>query len=164
MDKKLIGIFTKIQSIPYKCRAKPLNIFSENIYYANCNKKRELLKIELDFCGYETRYLNGIFDWKDLPIPIDILKILKKSGTLQKHHLLEVLVGKNYLKVDPTWNLELETKNFPVTKNWDGESDTKPVTNGTIIFYNPQIQSIKLPYFIDEREQFAQELNKWLGW
>jgi len=163
MDNKLITLFNKIQAVPYKCRAE-ISKLDLNVPYANCSQKRELLKRTLDVEGYKTRYLDGIFNWKDLPIPPNILRILKKSRTLQKHHLLEVFIDGAILKVDPTWNLELECKGFPVTKNWDGKSDTKQITNGKIIYYNPKIQTLKLPYFPDERERFAQELNKWLGW
>ena len=163
MDK-LTDLFTIIQAIPYRCRAKSHTTSFLNIPYANCSQKRELLKKELALNGHETRCLDGIFDWRDLPIPAEILNILKKSGTLQKHHLLEVQVDENYIKVDPTWNLELEAKGFPVTKNWDGKSDTKQITDGRVIFYYSQNQSVKLPYFSEERENFARELNIWLGW
>ena len=111
--------------------------------------------------GFESRDLNGIFDWNDLPIPKDILRILKNSGTFQKHHLLEVNVDGSYLKVDSTWNLELENIGFPVTKNWDGKNDTEQITRGKILFYSPHIEKISLPYFPDERIKFAEEFNRW---
>ena len=165
MDKKLIELFEEVQAIPYKCRAENATVgINTNLSYANCSQKRNLLRQTLGLVGSEFRDLNAIFDWSDLPIPRDILRILKYSGTLQKHHLLEVNIDGSYLKVDPTWNLELENIGFPVTKNWDGKNDTEQITRGKILFYNPDIEEISLPYFPEERIKFAEEFNRLLGW
>ena len=162
--RKLIESFEKVQRIPYMCRrGNPLEV-KEELTYANCSKKRGLLKQILDSFGFECRKLDAIFDWSDLPIPTDILKILRNSGTFQKHHLLEVKINENYFKIDTTWNLELEWLGFPVTKDWDGNSDTEQITKGAILFYNPNLQKVSLPYFQEERIRFADEFNKWLGW
>lgn len=160
----LIDLFKQVQRIPYKCRGNPQKLFEVNLPYANCSQKRELLNHLLQANKYQTRYLDAVFDWRDLPIPKDILKILKQSGTFQRHHLLEVRVDNTYLKVDPTWNLELGSKGFPVTFQWEGNRDTKQVTEGTIFFYDPQKTEVSLPYFFRERKDFAQEFNRWLGW
>ena len=164
MVNQLIRTFESVQRIPYKRRAKFFEILNINVSYANCIQKRDLLRESLERYRYETRCLEAIFDWRDLPIPKDILKILRKSGTLQKHHLLEVMVNGNYLKVDPTWNLELEEKGFPVTKNWDGKSNTIQISLGKIIFYDPKDQRVSFPYYPYERREFAEEFNKWIGW
>lgn len=164
MEQKLIEIFRKVQAIPYKCRGEEhfscLNIMP---LYANCNKKRDLLKNLLGGEGFESRDLDAIFDWTDLPIPQEIIRILRNSGTHQKHHLLEIRVNGNYIKIDATWNPELGNRGFPVTKNWDGNSDTEPITPGTILFYDPFFRKVSLPYFPIERGDFAREFNEWLG-
>lgn len=163
MNKKLIELFEGVQAIPYKCRAENIaRGTNTNWSYANCNQKRNLLRRSLDLRGFESRDLDAIFDWNDLPIPMGILKILKNSGTFQKHHLLEVNVNCSYLKVDPTWNLELEHIGFPVTKNWDGKNDTEQITRGKILFYNLDIEKISLPYFPEERIKFAEEFYRWM--
>lgn len=160
---KLIESFERVQKIPYRCRAKNFTVINEEVPYANCGQKRRLLKQKLESLGFECRNLDAIFNWRDLPIPEEILKILKNSETFQKHHLLEVKIGENYLKVDSTWNLELEKLGFPVTKFWDGNSDTEQITKGKIFFYNPLVKNIWLPYFPEERIKFSEGLNQWLG-
>ncbi len=163
MKTKLIELFEKVQSIPYRCRSEEF-FYSGILHpYANCNQKRNILRILLDNEGFESRDLDAVFDWKDLPIPEEILKILRNSGTQQKHHLLEIRINEDYLRIDPTWNPELKDKNFPVTENWNGESDTQQITNGKIRFYNPAFEKIYLPYFPQERRDFAREFNQWLG-
>ncbi|MBU3907349.1 MAG: hypothetical protein KKA64_03805 [Nanoarchaeota archaeon] len=166
MVKQLVHAFTFVQAIPYKCRAELIdgNGVSTNIPYANCRQKRDLLKRSFESLGYKTKELDAIFDWTDLPLPGYILKILKKSGTKQKHHLLEVKVNDKCIKIDPTWNLELRDKGFPITVSWNGETDTKQVSFGRIIYYDPKIQRVTLLYFPEERENFTREFNKWIGW
>jgi hypothetical protein len=164
MKTKLIELFEKVQAIPYRCRSEELSYFGIMPPYANCNQKRNILRILLEEEGFESRDLDAVFDWKDLPIPEEIMKILRNSGTQQKHHLLEVRINGDYFKIDPTWNPELRVRNFPVTEDWDGESDTQQITNGKIKFYHPALEKISLPYFPQERGEFAREFNRWLGW
>ncbi len=164
MKTRLIELFEKVQAIHYRCRSEEFSYSEIMPPYANCNQKRNILRILLEKEGFESRDLDAIFDWKDLPIPEEILKILRNSGTQQKHHLLEVRINEDYLKIDPTWNPELRRRNFPVTEDWDGESDTQQITNGKIRFYNPTFEKISLPYFPQERRDFAREFNQWLGW
>ena len=164
MKPKLIESFEKVQAIPYRCKSEEFFYSGVMPPYANCNQKRNILRILLDNEGFKSRDLDAIFDWKDLPIPEEILKILRNSGTQQKHHLLEIRINGDYLKIDPTWNPELGRRGFPTTKNWDGESDTEQITKGKIRFYNPRLEKIYLPYFPQEREKFASEFNRWLDW
>lgn len=163
MTKKLIAAFESVQAILYKCRFCPSENLDLSLSYANCNQKRDLLKKVLDSYGFETQKLDAIFNWRDLPIPSDILDILRKSGTFQKHHLLEVKVEGAFLKLDPTWDLGLEPRGFPVTKSWEGDRDTRQITEGEVFFYNPKLPIISLPYFKEEREEFARAFNIWLG-
>ena len=162
MKTRLVGLFEKVQAIPYRCRSEEFFYAGIMPQYANCNQKRNILRALLDDEGFESRDLDAVFDWKDLPIPKEILKILKNSGTHQKHHLLEVKINHGYLKVDPTWNPELGRRGFPITEKWSGASDTEQITKGKIWFYNPSIKKISLPYFPQEREKFAIEFNRWL--
>lgn len=164
MKGSIVRLFEEVQSIPYKCRVESILPKDTISQYANCNQKRDILSKLLNSCGFETKPLDAIFDWIDLPIPREIIKILGKSGTSQKHHLIEVLIDNRYLKIDPTWNRELESLGFPVTVNWNGMSDTLQVTRGNLYFYNPKEKNIVLPYFPDERKEFARQFNKWLGW
>ena len=163
MNNPIIKLFEAVQSISYRCRNPSPIELSLGLTYANCSQKRDLLKQELNKIGFKVRELDAIFDWRDLPIPQEITRLLKESGTLQKHHLLGLEIEGQDLKVDPTWDLSLELFGFPVTKSWNGYEDTKQVTDGKIIYYDPSLQRISLPYFLEERKIFAIEFNKWIG-
>jgi len=115
---------------------------------------------------FDAEFIKVIFDWKDLPIPAEILGILKKSGTRWSHDALSVQINDNYsVNVDCTWNLELKNKGFPVTEDWDGESYTKQITNGKLEFYPAEgFKNSEHDINIDKEEalEFAERLNKWL--
>jgi hypothetical protein len=158
MDKKLIQIFEKVQNISYKvCEFKKEKI-GKNLKFGDCRHKSFLLKKLLSKESYEVKDIRVIFDWKDLPIPKKILKIFN-SSTICSHNLLKVKIGNRWIKVDPTWNPELEEKGFPITKNWDGKSDTMQVTNGKIKFNDNN----KIKVDIDEKRNFAKKLNEFLS-
>jgi hypothetical protein len=51
-----------------------------------------------------------------LPIPKALLSILKNSGTIWEHDSISVKVNNKWIRVDCTWNPNLEKKGFPITK------------------------------------------------
>ena len=170
-DKKLIGIFEKVQKISYRvCQFDKLDI-NENLKFGDCRHKTELLKKLLDKEGYKTKKMKVIFNWKDLPIPKKIISVLKKSSTIWTHDALAVKVHGDYIFLDPTWNPELKKLDFPITEKWSGLEDTKQVTEGELEFYkeddfNSRKEEIlkKHNIKINKREayKFAEKLNKWL--
>ncbi len=162
MVLKLVKLFKKVQKIPYKvCRFDKEKI-DENLPYGDCRHKSELLYNLLRREGFEVEKIKVIFDWKDLPIPKEILSILKKSGTVWVHDSLKVKINNKWIKVDCTWNPELKAKGFPVTETWDGRSDTKQVTEGKLEFYDAENCKKKIKVDKQEALKFAEELNKFL--
>jgi len=170
-DDKLIKIFEKVQKIPYRIKPFNKNEINENLKEGDCRHKSELLKKLLKEKGYTVKDLNVIFDWKDLPIPKNILGILKKSSTRQLHKAVRVKVHGNYLYLDSTWPEYMEKLGFPVTKNWSGLEDTKQITNGKLRYFkNRHMRNHKDKIFRrygikqdrQELEKFEKELNKWL--
>lgn len=162
MEPKIIRLFEEVQRIPYRiCKFEKQKI-NRDIPYGSCRHKSELLYQLSEKEDYPIRRLIVVFDWNDLPIPRGILDLLKESGTIWKHNSLEIKIGKNWFKVDPTWNSELKEKGFPVTENWDGKSDTKQITEGKLEFYCSGEYTKKIPFYEEERTKFAIALNKWL--
>lgn len=171
-NKLLAQLFKKAQKIPYQiCEFDESDYHLRNVVNIYLKKggsrhKSLLLYNLLQQNIFDAKYIKVIFDWKDLPIPKEILGILKKSGTMWVHDILEVEINKNYsVKVDPTWNPELKEKGFPVTEDWDGESHTKQVTEGKLEFYdadnfNKDEHNINIDQ--EEAHKFAEELNKWI--
>ena len=116
--------------------------------------------------NFEAYKIKTIFDWKDLPIPKEILNILKNSTTRQPHDLIEVKLSQyNKSYIDPTWNPELEALGFPVTTEWEGKGSTKQITREPLEYFesdnfNPENHEIITDK--EEYDKFAQALNKWL--
>lgn len=162
MDDRLIKIFKKVQKIPYKvCKFEKEKI-KKNLRYGDCRHKSFLLKSLLEKEGYEVKEMKVIFDWKDLLLPQEVISILKKSPTIWTHDSLKVKIKHRWVKVDPTWNPELEEKGFPVTKNWNGETDTEQVTNGKLKFIDKDKCDKKIKIDIGEARNFAKKLNEYL--
>jgi len=170
---ELLGqLFKKAQKIPYQVSMfdKDQHHLKEVVNIAmkqgDCRHKSLLLYNLLQERTFDAEKIKVIFDWKDLPIPPEILGILKKSGTRWEHSALKVPINKNYsVNVDCTWNLELEDKGFPVTKEWDGVSNTKQVTEGKLEFYPAEgFNKEDHDIHIDKEEalEFANAFNKWI--
>jgi len=170
---ELLGqLFKKSQKILYQvCEFNPEKYhLKENVNLTmkqgDCRHKSLLLYNLLQQNTFDAEKIKVVFDWKDLPIPPEILGILKKSGTKWSHDALKVKINDNYsVNVDCTWNLELEDKGFPVTKDWDGVSHTKQVTEGKLEFYPAEdFKKQEHDIHIDKEEalEFADALNKWL--
>ena len=165
-------MFEKVQKVPYNvCQFDETKI-DEKIKFGDCRHKSTLLKKLLDKEGYKTKRMKVIFDWNDLPIPKNILSILKKSSTIWAHDALAVKVHGDYIFLDPTWNLELKKLKFPVTENWSGLEDTNQVTEGELEFYKEDDFTSKKEEILkkhnihidkEEAYKFAEELNKYLN-
>jgi hypothetical protein len=157
---KLVELYKKVQAIPYKvCRYDESEI-DENLEHGDCRHKAFLLKTLLEKEGFDVRKISATFDWRDLPLPEEMLNILR-SGTIWDHTLLEVKTNDRWIKVDCTWNPELKEKGFPVTEDWDGKSDTKQVTEGKLEFHYKDYKKIKVNK--EEASRFADALNDYLG-
>jgi broad specificity phosphatase PhoE len=166
-DNRLIKIFERVQKIPYKICKFDEEKIDKKLQEGDCRHKSVLLYRLLEKKGYRVTREKVIFDWKDLPIPRKILSILKKSGTVWAHDSLRVRVHGGVLHVDPTWDPKLEKKGFPVTKNWSGLEDTKQITKGKLEFYRmdrfDEDCKRKIKINKKEAEEFAEQLNKFLG-
>src|SRR3989338_1424352 len=159
---QLVNDYEFVQSIRYKVtKFSHLRLY-ESMEEGDNRHKSELLFKILKRDGFNVRKLKVVFDWKDLPIPHEVIRHLNRSGTLWVHTILEVKIGGRWVKLDCTWNKELERIGFPVTKNWDANSDTFQVTKGVIEFHAAKnLKNIKRP-LKEESKSFALNLNDWL--
>ena len=165
-------LFRQVQKIPYQISDFDetdhhlKEVVNTGIKQGDSRHKSLLFYNLLQQSNYVADKVKTIFDWKDLPIPAEILGILKKSGTRWVHDVVRFKVNDNYsVIVDCSWNLELKKKGFPVTEDWDGVSNTIPITPGKIDVYDlDKFNKEKHNIHIDKEEamHFAEELNKWL--
>jgi hypothetical protein len=162
-NKTLIKIFEKIQNIPYKVSKFDKNQIKEKIKFGDCRHKSTLLYNLLKKKDFEVKKVKVIFDWRDLPIPKEILSNLKESSTIWDHDSLSVKINNKWIKVDCTWDLTLEKVGFSITKNWNGISDTLQVTNGKLEFYDNDkyIKDKRIKIIKEEVYAFAEALNNW---
>jgi len=160
---KLIRLFKKVQKIPYQVCPFDSNKINKNLPYGDCRHKSYLLFLLLKKEGFRVKQLKVLFDWKDLPLPKNLIALLKKSDTLWPHDALAVKIKNKWIKIDCTWNPELKFFGFPVTEQWNGTTDTLQVTTGKLKFFD--INKLNKKPFIVKKEAhlFAEKLNTYLN-
>jgi len=135
----------------------------------SCTEKHLFLGKEFKKLGVPVRYLLIKFDWNDLPIPKGIIS-QKEGSSVSWHSALKIKPKDKWIYVDATWDPKLAKAGFPVTKNWDGNSDTKlavPPKKIIELRIKPPRTLTKCYFWISKRErldnrQFYEALNKWL--
>ena len=166
LDQKIIKTFEFVQKIPYKvCKFKSVDDLIIN-NFGDCRHKHLFLFEVYSKLGLKVEKIKVIFDWKNLPIPDEKLKILKKSGTIFPHNALHLYRDNKKILVDATWEIRLEKIGFPVTKKWDGKSNTKSITDNKVENlclkeYRKREKTLKLVK--EELILFSNELNKFLN-
>lgn len=167
-EKRRIKLFEFVQSFPYEIMhydAQPTRLLDYE--RGDCRHKRELLYSLFKNSGEQVRRVGVVFDWADLPIPKEMLSILKTTGTTGFHSALEFKTNDSWVYVDPTWDQGLQKLGFPVTTNWDGISPTKRVTNGKLTFYphpynfDEVLSKHDIKYVQAENQAFVTAVNKY---
>jgi len=154
-NRKLVGLFKRVQNIPYFLfrHRDSKKLFSLNT--GGCAEKAIWLGNKLKEMDIPVKYYRIEFKWEDLPIPKEIIR-LKKKGPVH-HRALKAKVNNKWIWIDPTWDPGLEKGGFPVTKNWNGKTNTKLAVKPLKIeeFKPPDPSSIELT-------EFTRALNKYL--
>lgn len=114
------AFFTRARNVPYimGLDGDPLKLFTEN--RGNCTRKHAYLSHELQGLGYQIQYGVALFDWRDLPIPYELLSLLKDP--LDTHLFIYVSRDGREVTVDATWDPEMPV-GFP-SNSWDGQNST----------------------------------------
>ncbi len=171
-EELLVKLFRFVQNIPYRVCPFDSNVgicgeaVNISLRKGDSRHKSLLLYNLLLERNFDVTRVKVIFDWKDLPVPSEILGILKKSGTKWSHDALRLNSNEYYsVYVDATWNPELRRIGFPVTGDWDGKSLTKQVSEGKLEYFDVEgFRCEDHGIFLDEDEVrgFGEALNSWL--
>ena len=111
-------LFTLVRDIPFVLGAegKPETLIRDN--YGGCVKKHLFLAPRLKRIGYKVDIGIAQFDWRELPIPDDILALLKQP--IQYHMFLYLNKNGRSSIVDATWDKGMSEKGFPINEWSDG--------------------------------------------
>ena len=161
--------FNMIREVPYRLGldGNPKKLFSEN--FGNCTRKHLYLARHLYMLGYQVTMGIATFDWRDLPIPPEILKLLKES--IDTHLFLIANFGHGKLNVDATWDSQMPT-GFPIN-NWDGDNSvqigvpSRWIREENYFVFNKRVQFSLVINLLRKKSEkptpFNDEFNKWLG-
>ncbi len=158
--REIVELYNKVQRIPYYCleeRDPDLLLKKDK---GSCSEKHLFLGEEFKKLGIPVKYLLIRFDWNDLPIPKEIV-IKNKKGPIGWHFALKIKPKNKWIYVDATWDPKLEKAGFPVTRNWNGNSDTKLAVPPKKII-ELRIRPPKILIRRLNNREFFEALNKWL--
>ncbi len=156
LTNRIAELYKKVQNVPYYCLEEKdfTKLFELN--KGSCAEKNTYLGEAYKKFGLDVKYYLISFNWSRLPIPSYVLE--KLNDIIGKHLALKAKINENWLWVDATWDPPLEKAGFPVTKNWEGTSDTKlAVKPLKIVEFEPE-QKFKVSTSLE----FYKELNNYL--
>lgn len=155
---KITELYNKVQGIPYYCLKERDPDLLLKKQKGSCSEKHLFLGKELEKMGIPVKYLLIKFDWNALPIPKEIIK--KNDSPIGWHLALKIKNKNKWTYIDATWDPKLEKAGFPITRNWNGKSDTKfafPPKKIIELKRKPPKQVKRL-----DNRKFYSALNKWL--
>ena len=155
MDK-VVEIFENVRDIPYYALEKrdPQKLMQEG--RGSCLEKNVFLARRYEGIGIPVRYFLIDFDWRNLPIPEEIIS--KRSDFFSKHLAIKIK-KERWIWVDSTWDSKLEIAGFPLTRQWDGNTDTKLAVRP---LDKKEIKSPPDGMVIKKNQKFFSALNKYL--
>lgn len=172
--EKLSGqeLFTLIRDIPFVLGAegKPETLIKDN--YGECSRKHLFLVPRLKRIGYKVDIGIAQFDWRELPIPNDILALLKQP--IQYHMFLYLNKNGRSSIVDATWDKSMSEKGFPLLE-WNNSNETeiavKPIKISRVnlpVFkarslVSQSLNNIKELIHGPQKTPFNDAFNNWLG-
>lgn len=102
------ALFSKVRDVPFFLGPQGS---SETLFQDNrgcCSRKHFFLLPRLKEIGYKVGIGIAVFDWRDLPIPAEILSLLRNP--VQYHMFLITNGEKGEFFVDATWDKEMHMK------------------------------------------------------
>lgn len=123
-DELLVSVVQSVAAIPFG-EGRTVEEVLKTRRVGTCTGKHLLLAACLDELGFRCRPVVCAFRWGDQKIayPENLRRILGEGEWEHGHNFLQVLVDKNYVDVDVTWNPHLKPygfRTFPL--DWDGRT------------------------------------------
>ena len=165
-------LYVKVRDVPYVLGAegKHDTLLEDN--FGGCTRKHLFLALRLKQMGYKADIGIALFDWRELPIPGDILNLLKQP--IQYHMFLFSNRGGEDFVVDATWDKEMQKLGFPVFE-WDESSQSNLGVKAISIhkqnlfvlrsrsIVSSSLKSITVTLKGKQDTPFNDAFNNWLG-
>lgn len=164
-------LFTLVRDIPYVlAEGKPETLIEDN--YGECTRKDLFLAPRFRKLGYKVDIGLAKFDWREFPIPGEILSLLKQP--IQYHMFL--YLNKNGIStiVDTAWDKGMSERGFPLIE-WNDCGEMKlavrsismqkinlPVLQARSLV-SQSINNFKKLIYGPQQTPFNDAFNNWLG-
>lgn len=120
--QEAVALYKKVRDVPYKLGldGDPTKLFREG--YGNCVRKLLYLAPRLGPLGYKVTGVGvAVFDWKELPIPKDITRLLRDSEDLHPFLYIKNHLGTE-ISLDASWDSKMPDDFRKL--DWDGIDST----------------------------------------
>ncbi len=158
--------FRFIRDIPYK-----IALLEDEQDYC-CSTKSTMLSALFEKNGLETRQIICKFDWRDTPLPPDILSLpYNPDDTTHQYFQVFIPETSKWVNCDPTWDVGLKSLGFKVAE-WDGLSDTELAVNPTHIYSASESSNMINGIFqdralisahMDFHRDYYYAINRWMA-
>ncbi len=164
-------LFTYVRDVHYMLglNGDPKKLFIEHA--GNCTRKHLFLLPRLQSLGYRVTLGIAEFNWRDMPIPSNILSLLKDP--IDTHLFLYVSRGNDEIVLDASWDKGMP--NEFVVNEWDGSNSTPlgvPAINirkeNYTLFRAHAVAGTSIGFIRDSLNRnrptpFNDAFNNWLG-
>ncbi|MBI4973372.1 hypothetical protein HZC27_02050 [Candidatus Roizmanbacteria bacterium] len=164
-------LFTLVRDIPYKLAGgDPEALIRDN--HGECTRKHLFLAPRFRKLGYKVDIGLAIFDWRDLPIPSEILALLQSP--IQHHMFLYAEKDGRRSIIDATWDKKMSERGFPLI-DWQDEGNMNLAVNSNHVkivhlpilqaraFISQSIKNVKGIANDPPKTPFNDAFNDWLG-
>lgn len=170
-DERLVHIYNTVRDIHWKSTGSrdPIEVIRNNA--GTCSGKHVLLKKLYKYLGIEVGELIAVhrFSTLSLKIPFYLQDYLKKNPFIDYHNFIKINHNNRWIIVDATWDKSLEKIGFPISKTWDGLSNTVVCVNpidiieveNSIEYKKDLLKKMNLKEF-ESRRYFLKELSEYL--
>lgn len=162
--EKRISVFRLVRDIPYKVT------LTQSLQDYCCSTKSMLLASLLEKEGLRTKQVICTFDWKDTPLPQEIVS-LPYQVEETTHQFTQVYIPETsrWVNCDPTWDRLLEKAGFKISE-WDGVTDTILAVSPKHILSEQEYSALWVRYseqsevdaYYDYHRDFFTAMNRWI--
>lgn len=171
-EDKIVKVYNYVQNIPWKNINSREAVDIINYNAGTCSGKHKLLQQLYNLMNIEVVEFICKHRFVDLSLdlPFQLSSFLATHAFIDYHNFIKIKNTNNeWICVDATWDLPLAKLGFPVTKNWNGSSDTllgvNPINiiqvEDSVRFKQENINKMELSQ-IENRAKFIQMLSDYL--
>ena len=167
-DEAIKRVFEYVRDMPYYLVPFSDALHALKYCFGDCRSKHNLLSKMFSIMNIPHKHLHMEFDWKDVPLPKEVLMKLGSISSVWPHYSLKAFIDNKWRVVDVTWDSPLARAGFHINE-W--EQDMQFITNNVTDvreenkfhdYVNRLFSLLKVVRNVDDYFVFGEYLNSYL--